>query len=633
MPSAGWNGPEKRVSPSSVRRARRCTLTLLALALQALALPAAAEGARPPARATNPAVQLQRASDQFREGRYAEARESFDALLRSGVKLPDRATIAFNAAVSSYALEEYADARRRFEAVGREAPELAALARVNAGFAALRLQDFEAARAYAEPTASSDAQVEARRQALLAELAEAQETAASEHLGELVDAGFAAIAREQWQVARAELSQALALCGANDSEDLADIQYGLGVVATATGEAAQAQEHFEQSLKSRPGDARVTLALARAAEQSADRERAEAAYETALALPLEGDQQRDAERSLFRLYPLPATGVSALLAAGVGADGNATQSGSAEVLGSTGEVQASLYLSGLVDLGVVLRASRRSAIGLNYSGDLIALLNPEVEELSLQAHQLVARWQYSPVPSARLRFDAGAAYLLTGLSDVRPFEWDAVFSVSAELNTGEGMRTRLQLGERLVRATELTYLDGHRLHAIATELWTWGAWELSLQGMLKYQAAGMQEIQLAGDAYARCNPNCDRGTYHVPQSYWSPGAGAGLGWQLSSGLRVSSSARAEYRGYLEPSAIPRVRASEKTREDWRFRAQLGGELVLDAAARYRLTLDQTLVVQRSNVAFDASDPAHQYDYADHNYLQPTTELGISASLP
>jgi hypothetical protein len=318
----------------------------------------------------------------------------------------------------------------------------------------------------------------------------------------------------------------------------------------------------------------------------------------------------------------------------VGADGNATQSGSGDVIASSSvQTSASAYVSTMLDLGVALRASRRGAIGLNYSADLLALLSPSVDDLSLQLHELVVRAQWAPSTSARLRLDAGAAYVLTGLDPMLSLEWDGVLTLSADLDTGSNSRARLQAGERLVRASELSYLDGHRLHLLATELWFIGSWELSLLTSLRYNAAGTQSIVLSADAYAACSPSCDRAPYHNPMSYWSPGAGVGAAWQVSTALRFSSLARADYRGYLDASAIPGVRASRKTREDFRLRGQLGAELSLDAESRFRVTLDQSVLLSLSNVAFAAADPAHQYDYGDRNFLQPTTELGIAVSLP
>jgi hypothetical protein len=287
----------------------------------------------------------------------------------------------------------------------------------------------------------------------------------------------------------------------------------------------------------------------------------------------------------------------------------------------------------LLDLGWMFRASRRSALGLNYSGDLLALLATGVSDLSLQSHELVARAQWAPNPGIRLRLDAGAAYVLTGLQPMLAFEWDGVLALAADLATGQRSRARLQLGERLVRASEFSYLDGHRLQLLASELWSLGAWELSLQSSLRYNAAGTQQVELLPNEYAACSPNCDRRGYRNPQSYWSPGVGAGAAWQATSALRFSALGRVEYRDYVDASGIPGVRASQKNRQDWRWRGQLGGELSLDARHQLNLTLQQTLLVSLSNVAYDAGDAVHQYDYGDRNFVQPTTELGISASLP
>ncbi|MEO8181778.1 MAG: tetratricopeptide repeat protein [Deltaproteobacteria bacterium] len=586
------------------------------------------------ARTKDVGVRLTQAIEEFRAGRFAAAREQLDAVLAADPQLPERATIAFNAAVASYALEDYADALRRFESLSRQAPELAALARVNAGFAALRTGDLKLAETYAEPVGSQTSDLEQRRQKLLLELSQARQARADQALVERLDAGFAAVSQRDWGSARAAFTEALGLARPEDANELADAHYGLGLIAAELGESRRAQEQFEQSLAARPGDPRTLLALARSSEDASDPARAETAYETALALPLEKDQVADAQRSLFQLYPLPETGSSVLVSMGVGADGNAIQSGSGDVLAnSAGESRSSAYVSGLLDLALVLRASRRSAFGLNYSGDLLALLHPSVDDLSLQAHEWVARAHWAPAPSARLRLDAGATYALTGLSPMRSFEWDGVLTLSADLDTGLRSRARLQLGERLVRASELSYLDGHRVQLLATESWFLGSWEPSLLASLRYIVAGTQQVELAADTYAACSPDCDRVPYQNPMSYWSPGAGAGLGWQATSALRFSSLARLDYRGYLDASGIPGIRASRKTREDWRFRGQLRTELSLDQESRFRLTLDQTLLVSRSNVAFDASDPDHRYDYGDRNFVQPTIELGITASLP
>jgi tetratricopeptide (TPR) repeat protein len=612
------------------------------LVLAAAVLPAVARGEsalRPArrvqqARAQEHARLLSLAAEHFRAGRYAAARELFDALLASDARQPERASIAFNAAVSSYALAEYADALARFQAIERAYPQLAALAGINAGFAALHAGDLQLAGRYANGAEPLSDELTVRREKLRAELEQALESERVRAREQQLRAGFADIAAERWQPAREQLTAALANMPPSDREGLADAHYGLGLVALQLGEGQPALHHFEHSLQQRPRDARTLLALAQAAEQSAQPRRAESAYETALQLPLPESEQRDAERALSLLYPLPSGGVSGYVALGAGVDGNATQSGSGDLLAAgASEAQSSPYASGMLELGGALRTSRRSSLGLSYTGDVLALLRPGVDDLSLQAHELVARGQWAPQPGMRWRLDAGGAHVLAGLSPLRSFEWDALLALTLDLETGARSRARLQLGERLVRATELSYLDGHRLHLLGTQLWSLGAWELSLHGALRLVSAGTERVALASDAFATCSPSCDQRSYHNPYGYWSPGVGAGVAWQALERLRLTALGRAEYRGYLEQSRITGIPESRKTRQDVRLRGQLGAELSLDQAGRFRVTLDQTLLASLSNMAWATDDQRHQYDYGDRNFLQPTTELGVSASFP
>lgn len=591
-----------------------------------------AEAAPRRARAAEIAARLGAATEHFRAKRYSEAREVFDAVLASAGDQPALATVAFNAAVCSYALGDYADARRRFDSLAQKAPEVAQLSRVNAGLAALELGDVTGARAYAALASGGDADVERRREELLAKIEASERERAERQRAADIDAGFDAITARDWTRAKATLTRAVASGQHTDPEALADAHYGLGVVHVETGDPEAARAHFERSLEYRPADARALFALGRAAEASADRRGAEAAYESALRLALPRDKAEDAERSLSRLYPLPKSGATSLASIGVGYDDNAAQSGSTDITGGgNGDALGSAYVSGMVDLGLTLRASRRHAVGLAYTGDILALLEPSVQELGLQSHELLARWQWAPTPTARLGVDAGAAYVLTGLDPARSFEWDGVATLRLDLDTGRRSRLRVSLAERIVRATELDYLSGHRTDFGALQRWQLGAWELSLLGGFRYNSAGTQRIELAPDTYEACSPSCDRAPYHNPLSYVAPNGGAGLAWSATRALLFSTLARAEYRSYIGESFVPTVQESRKVRRDVRVRGRVGGELALDDSGMLRLALDHSLLVSRSNVAFDAADPAHLYDFGDRNFIQQTTELGLTAS--
>jgi tetratricopeptide (TPR) repeat protein len=577
---------------------------------------------------------LERASEDFRAGRYGAARSGFDTARSALPPGADADHLAFDAAVCSYALEEYADAQQRFESVAAVSAELAPLARVNAGLAALRRGDLATASRYSEPTTPLAPEVEARRQVLLAELSRARRTRADSELHHLLDTGFDAIEHRQFAAAREALTRALSLADDNRQSEIADAQYGLGVVATELGDPEAAERHFAQSLARRPDDAHTLLALGRSAEDAADRGRAARAYEAALALPLSDAQSRSATHSLDRLYLLPPTGATAFISLGAGYDSNATQSGVTD-LSDTAVVAGlpSAYASTLLDLGVAWRAGRHTALGLNYGGDLLALFNPAARDLSLQSHELVARAQWAPLLGLRLRLDAGGAYVLSGLSPMLSYEWDSVFGAQLDLDTSSSSRARLNLSERLVHGMEYSYLDGQRFAVTASELWRLGRWELSAQAYFRLNIAGIEPLPLAATAFPACTPNCDRRHSNEPLSYRSPGLGVGAAFLPLPALRLFAQTRAELRSYLDAALVTGIPASRKVRRDARWRSQLGAEYALDAAGTFRLTLEENLLLSGSNVAANASDPQHQYDYGDYNFVQSTTELGVSATFP
>jgi tetratricopeptide (TPR) repeat protein len=604
----------------------------LASAVIALSAPLFAPVARAAPEQRSKPTLLDRAFDDFRAGRYAAALASFDAELGKAPTRGAHAKIAYNAAVCSYALGQYADALRRFEAVSDLAPELRALARVNAGFAALHLGDLERAARLAEPSTDLDADTERKRKELSTEIETARASIRAKQRDAAIETGFGALARQNWSLADGELTRALALTTVHDAENLADIHYGLGLAALEQQNGAAAAEHFRASLAERPRDPRALLALGRAAEANADPNGAELAYTSGSRLPVPPEAAEPFHESLSRLYRLPSTGPIVGASVAMGHDDNATQSGSTDVIGGSSATKtASAYVSSAVDLGLTLRASSQHAVGIHYSGELLAFLDPVVEPLSLQVHEVAGRWQWAPRVGLRLALDAGVAHVLTGLEPITSLQSEGVMGLRLDLDTSRRSRLRLRLGERLVPASELAYLEGHRLDASATQTWWLGAWELSALASFQYHAAGTQELELAPDAFAACGPDCGDQRYQNPLGYASPGLGASVAWQTFRRLRVSLLGRADYRHYVDEAGIAGIVVSQKHREDWRLRARAGAECTLDDAGTIRITLDQSALASLSNVAFDPGDIEHQYDYGDRNFVQLTTELGVAAA--
>ena len=330
-------------------------------------------------------------------------------------------------------------------------------------------------------------------------------------------------------------------------------------------------------------------------------------------VPLSNEDGTATRRTLQDLAPLPLTGPMARVSLGVGRDGR-----SAGALEQTTPVASE---SSLVDVDVVVRTSRRSSLGVSYRGDLLETIEPELESFGVQAHQVTSRLELVPSGGVRLRLAAGGARALTGVDTNPSLQWDRLLALRADVATGLRSWARIELSELSVGATGASYLDGRRLDLVAAHAWRWSELSLSLWSSLRSREAGVQQLSVGPDAYAECTPSCDRRAYLAPQSYWSPGGGAGLDWQLARALSLSTQGRAEYRGYLGESGIPNVVTSQTAREDWRLRARARAELRLDRHGRFRLSLAQSMQVSLSNVP------------VAETLAEPNTELGIAAQLP
>jgi hypothetical protein len=364
----------------------------------------------------------------------------------------------------------------------------------------------------------------------------------------------------------------------------------------------------------RPGHSAASLAVGR--PPRGEPERFTPVVPATWGVPLSSDDATSTRRTLQDLAPLPLSGPAARVSLGVGRDGRSgAASGPVAPAGSAGSE------SSLVDVDVVVRTSPRSSLGVAYSGDLLESLEPELESFGVRAHQVTSRLEWVPSSRVRVRWAAGGTRALTGVDTNPSLQWDRLLALRADMVTGLRSWARLELSEQSIGATGASYLDGRRVDLVAAHAWRWSELSVSLWSALRSRDAGVQQLTVAPSAYAECAPSCDRRSYLAPQSYWSPGGGAGVDWQLARPLSLSTQGRAEYRGYHGESGIPDVVASQAAREDWRLRARARAELRLDHSGRFRLSLSQTMQVSLSNVP------------VAETLAEPNTELGISAQLP
>jgi hypothetical protein len=270
-----------------------------------------------------------------------------------------------------------------------------------------------------------------------------------------------------------------------------------------------------------------------------------------------------------------------------------------------------------------------------YAGDWLILSASELEELSLQTHELGLRWHFAPLPSLELRLAAGGGVTLSGLS-LSPFTLDGVLRGRLGLQHGPSFRSTLSLEARpSLGLSGRDELRGTRTDVSLGERFTSGPWGVSAQLGFRYNAIGTQQIEVDPARYPRCNLACSGARYEIPLGYSGPIAGAEADVELGPALELAASLRYEHRTYLDASRIdgpvlPAIvrEASEKTREDDRY--------TLGARARYRLEtqpelgifLDYSLRISHSNVAYRPDDREHAFDYDDRNFTQHLVELGV-----
>lgn len=329
-----------------------------------------------------------------------------------------------------------------------------------------------------------------------------------------------------------------------------------------------------------------------------------------------------------RREPLPRAGVSAFALASAGYDDNAAQSGASDLLdqGDAARV-GSAFASAQVELGYVLRPSTALAVRPYYAGDWLGLFESSVQPLSLLGHEAGAKADVLVGSRAVLRLTSGFGVAFTGLDQPEPLLSELVLGARLDWTHGSVARTRLELALRPTFGLGPNdHLDGLRADLGVAERLRFGAFELTPRLAVRSVSAGTESLVLDAAAFAVCEPSC--ADYRVPGSYLAASAGLDAAYELASWLIVGASFRGEPRFYLEPHGISGYPETDEKRRDLRLRFRGGVELPLDASGTLRVTLDHTYLTNRSNLAASSTDPEHVTDYADRNFRQNTTELGV-----
>jgi hypothetical protein len=476
---------------------------------------------------------------------------------------------------------------------------------------------------------------------------------------QLAERGLERFTEARFAEALTAFEEALAMSGGNPAERLT-IEFNAAACEFALGRNAEAERRFLRVAEGSPERAPLArlnagyAALfggrldAAASHLEASRDgaeleprRAELARRLVAARAMKvkreplaaSTRQPPAEvKSAVRVYPLIPAGPSALLLASAGYDDNAAQSGTSDALESQGGVAARAHSAFATIQGEIAWAARlspRLAMQAYYGADGTGLFADSVRSLSYQSHEFGLRTQFALSHRSVLRLLTAGSYALSGLDQPEPLVSELTLGLRLDVRSNPRFRTRIELSGRSTSGLGANEtLDGYRADAVLAERMRFGAFELVPLLGVRLLGAGEQRLVLDSDAYAVCEPSC--GEYRVPLSYAAPNAGLDFSYEVSSWLGLGASFRAEQRRYLDPSFVVGHPETEKRRKDLRFRARAGLEVPLDRDGGVRLTLDQTLITNSSNVEFDSASPEHENDPANRSFRQNLSEAGLLA---
>jgi len=578
-----------------------------------------------------------RALEHFRARDFAAAATQFDLALTVAPAGADVGTLHFNAAASLYELGRFGDAEQRFARTAAIAPELAPLALLNAGMAALQDGRVDVATRYAADAPAGGHEAETRRSELKGLIAQTERSREKEEFYRALKDGIDAYAEGNIVSARRSLARSLALQASATPRDRATLHLTLGEIALEQNDRATARRSLDQALREDPANAEAYIARAELAWANANADAAEADALRALGLAKNGASADRARRLLERLDVLPSAGASFVAMIGTGYDSNASQSGTAELagVGATSASQPSALVSAAVQFDFTLRTSRNTAIVPYYLGDFFAPTSSALQPLTLQAHELGSQLHWRPIRELGLRFTAGSSLVLSGLNPVQPFTWEGVFGTRADLATSEHATTSFDLTLRPSQGLgDRAYLSGLGLDGVVEERFTFRALRVSLGAGYRNLQYGTLNVPIeAGSSFAECSRRvCNNLAYAVPLGYHGPSGRLAAAIDLLARLSLGASAKVEYRRYLEPNFVRGLPNSRKTREDGRYRLRAHGELGLDTDQHVSLLLSYEVLISRSNIAFDADDSHHRFDYGDRNFVEHLIELGLELRL-
>jgi len=564
---------------------------------------------------------------RFKQDRPADALEAFDRAA-AAPDVPDPALVDYDRGSCLTALGRPEEAEQAFLRAAARDTDLAPVAEVSAGLAALDAGALDRARAAADraaarsgPAGLADLVADLRSQIDAAERRADDEAAerAAELAGAAADEGMTHFSAERY---------------------------------------AEAERSFLRATELDPSAGMHHLMAGAAAFHNGHRTTARAQLEEALRLGLDPAAAAAAREYLDGLSPgLRGRGEGLALRAALdtGVDTNVLQSGLGftELLGrppGPGRPPgASPFAS------VLLGAAYRHGLGgalfgeLTYALDQVAYAAPPYAEDSLQQHALAGTAELTLQPGTRLSLGVQADALSQGLFSFHGVQWGAGGALGGALDEADWLTARLKLEITAKRAfsSATSEYSGARIDATLAQDLRWPRAILTAAYRYREERIGtLLQTEERAPPPALCPPlGCDQITSQVdviPFAYRSSLLGATAAAVLTWRLRATAEVGLEWRHYLADSYLlvtfadgSTLEADHRRRQDLRFTGSLTAALPLggglELGARYDLFIVgsnvDSRIVELPCVAPDYS--CHQLDYGSQSFHKHVLSISLS----
>jgi Tfp pilus assembly protein PilF len=562
---------------------------------------------------------IDEAAKAFAARQFAQARILFQRSAKQATDPETKRELFFNAGVCAFEQADYYAAEQHFLQAAAIAPaDAAGRFYVHAGLAAVRLGDVDRASVH------------------LSRANEATQTKLAEELATSIE-------RRRNETAR------------QARENTINSYLQKSEQARRDSDWKAEREALRQALQLAPELVDLNVAIGASLAQSGDYVAAERTLTEALGLPLGQKAQTVALASLDALYPVPPSGVRVGLGLSSGFDTNASASPAAERRGvftqggdsldPTRSRVSSILTKADLNVAYSWRWARQWALVPALRVQAAWFARQAVRRLSLTTTDLGLALYHAPSVATQLSAGIGSTLLVLdwlpktaflsevyaevgGLFRLSP-AWSTLFSLRAAPAQGYGQHKDLSGGSLALQ------LGGQ---------WTTSFVNTTLLLSGFASRAGKQNIPASETAVPACSPEslerpilCDRAHFEVPLSYFKPEIALNVQVTPWKPLMLSFAVRAFSRRFGEPSVV-RVEpndvvlaASEKLRRDRGWEFGVGAEVFPTATRTWSLFTQHTLLVHRSNLAPDAQDQDHRFDYEDHNYNKYVAQLGVRAN--